>query len=198
MGGLLMLAAIAVPVVVCGNFHSRQVWLALLTTLWLGGLGFLDDWLRVVKKLPKGLLGRYKLIGQFTIGAIVAACVLVWPEPNSSPTLTHVPFMKSYYFDLGILFVPFVILVITGASNAVNLTDGLDGLASGLVAIAAIAFAGMCDLPRHVKSSAYLNTGFLPLAGEPTPSCPQVLGAPSASRCSHSHPADVFMGDTGS
>ena len=165
MGGLLMLTAIGVPVLLCGNFHNKQVWLALVTTLWLGGLGFLDDWLRVVKKLPKGLLGRYKLVGQFSIGAIVAACVLIWPEPAAGPTLTHVPFLKKYYFDLGLLFVPFVMLVITGASNAVNLTDGLDGLASGLVAIAAIAFAGMCYLTGHAKFSEYLNTGYLPFAG---------------------------------
>jgi phospho-N-acetylmuramoyl-pentapeptide-transferase len=130
MGGLLMLVAIAVPVLLCGNFHNKQVWLALFTTLWLGGLGFLDDWLRVVKKFPKGLLGRYKLVGQFAIGALVAWCILRWPEPGAGPTMTHIPFMKSYYADLGLLFVPFVMLVITGSSNAVNLTDGLDGLAS--------------------------------------------------------------------
>jgi phospho-N-acetylmuramoyl-pentapeptide-transferase len=198
MGGLLMLTAIAVPVLLCGNFHNKQVWLALLTTLWLGGLGFLDDWLRVVKKLPKGLLGRYKLVGQFSIGAIVAACVLIWPEPNATPTLTHVPFLKSYYFDLGLLFIPFVMLVITGASNAVNLTDGLDGLASGLVAIAAIAFAGMCYLTGHSKFSEYLNTGYLPFAGELTVFCAAVLGAALGFLWYNCHPADVFMGDTGS
>ncbi len=198
MGGLLILVAIVVPVLLCGNFHNKQVWLALGTTVWLGGLGFLDDWLRVVKKLPKGLLGRYKLVGQFTIGVIVGACVLAWPDPNAGPTLTHVPFMKSYYVDLGLLFIPFVILVITGASNAVNLTDGLDGLASGLVAIAAIAFAGMCYLTGHMRFSEYLNTGYLPFAGELTVFCAAVLGASLGFLWYNSHPADVFMGDTGS
>ena len=198
MGGLLMLVAIALPVLVCGNFHSNQVWLALGTTLWLGGLGFLDDWLRVVKKLPKGLLGRYKLVGQVTIGAIVAYCVLIWPEPGAHPTYTHIPFLKSYYFDLGLLFIPFVIVVITGASNAVNLTDGLDGLASGLVAIAAIAFAGMCYLTGHLKFSEYLNTGYLPFAGELTVFCAAVLGAALGFLWYNCHPANVFMGDTGS
>jgi phospho-N-acetylmuramoyl-pentapeptide-transferase len=198
MGGLLMLVAIAVPVLLCGNFHNRQVWLALGTTLWLGGLGFLDDWLRVVKKFPKGLLGRYKLVGQFAIGAIVAACILVWPEPGAGPTMTHVPFMKEFYVDLGILFIPFVMLVITGTSNAVNLTDGLDGLASGLVAIAAIAFAGMCYLTGHLKFSEYLNTGYLPFAGELTVFCAAVLGAALGFLWYNCHPAEVFMGDTGS
>src|SRR5262249_12213008 len=107
----------------------------------------------VVRKLPKGLLGRYKLAGQITIGAIVGLCVLAWPEPGAQATLTHVPFLKSYYFDLGLVFVPFVILVITGASNAGDLTDGLGGLASVLVAIASIAFAGMCYLTGHLKFS---------------------------------------------
>jgi phospho-N-acetylmuramoyl-pentapeptide-transferase len=198
MGGLLMLTAIAIPVLLCGNFHNRQVWLALGTTLALGGLGFLDDWLRVVKKLPKGLLGRYKLVGQFVVGITVGACVLLWPEPGSSPTVTHVPFLKSFYFDLGWLFIPFVIVVITGASNAVNLTDGLDGLASGLVAIAAIAFGGMCYLTGHARFSAYLNTGYLPFAGELTVFCAAVLGAALGFLWYNSHPADVFMGDTGS
>jgi phospho-N-acetylmuramoyl-pentapeptide-transferase len=198
MGGLLILVAIVVPVLLCGNFHSKQVWLALGTTVWLGALGFLDDWLRVVKKLPKGLLGRYKLVGQILIGTTVGACVLMWPDPNAGPTLTHVPFMKSYYVDLGLLFIPFVVLVITGASNAVNLTDGLDGLASGLVAIAAIAFAGMCYLTGHLRFSEYLNTGYLPFAGELTVFCAAVLGASLGFLWFNSHPADVFMGDTGS
>ena len=198
MGGLLMLAAIGIPVLLCGNFHNRQVWLALGTTLALGGLGFLDDWLRVVKKLPKGLLGRYKLAGQFLIGVTVGVLILAMPEPGTSATATHVPFLKSFYVDLGWLFVPFVILVITGASNAVNLTDGLDGLASGLVAIAAIAFAGMCYLTGHARFSAYLNTGYLPFAGELTVFCAAVLGAALGFLWYNSHPADVFMGDTGS
>jgi phospho-N-acetylmuramoyl-pentapeptide-transferase len=137
-------------------------------------------------------------VGQFSIGAIVAACVLLWPEPAAGPTLTHVPFLKSYYFDLGLLFIPFVMLVITGASNAVNLTDGLDGLASGLVAIAAIAFAGMCYLTGHAKFSEYLNTGYLPFAGELTVFCAAVLGAALGFLWYNCHPADVFMGDTGS
>jgi phospho-N-acetylmuramoyl-pentapeptide-transferase len=198
MGGLLMLFAIAIPVLLCGNFHSRQTWVALGATLALGGLGLLDDWLRVVKKLPNGLLGRYKLVGQFVVGIAVAACVLAWPGSPVGPTLTHVPFMKSFYVDLGWLFVPFVILVVTGSSNAVNLTDGLDGLASGLVAIAALAFAGMCYLTGNVKFSEYLNTGYLAFAGELTVFCAAVLGAALGFLWFNCHPADVFMGDTGS
>jgi phospho-N-acetylmuramoyl-pentapeptide-transferase len=198
MGGLLIVTSIVVPCLLWGNFHSRQLWLALLTTVWLGGLGFLDDWLRVVKNFPKGLLGRYKLAGQVAIGAIVGTLILMYPEPGLSPTVTHVPFLKRTFFDFGWAFIPFVIIVITGASNAVNLTDGLDGLASGLVAIAAMSFAGMCYVSGHAKFSAYLNISHLVYSGELTVFCAAVLGASLGFLWYNCHPANVFMGDTGS
>lgn len=198
MGGILILTSIVVPCLLFGNFHSRHLWLALLTTVWLGGLGLLDDYLRVVKKLPKGLLGRYKLVGQALIGAAVGYALLTWPEPGLSSTVTHVPFLKFRFVDFGILFVPFVILVITGSSNAVNLTDGLDGLASGLVSIAAMTLAAMCYVSGHAKFSQYLNLSYLPYSGELTVFCAAVLGASLGFLWYNCHPADVFMGDTGS
>jgi phospho-N-acetylmuramoyl-pentapeptide-transferase len=198
MGGLLILAAIVVPCLLWGNFHSRQLWIALLATVWLGGLGFLDDWLRVVKNLPNGLLGRYKMAGQVVIGIVVGLLIIWFPEPGLSPTVTHVPFIKFRYLDLAWAFVPFVVIVITGASNAVNLTDGLDGLASGLVAIAALAFAGMCYLSGHAKFSAYLNLDYLAYSGELTVFCAAVLGASLGFLWYNCPPAKVFMGDTGS
>ena len=198
MGGLLIVTSIVVPCLLWGNFHSRQLWIALLATVWLGGLGFLDDWLRVVKNFPKGLLGRYKLVGQIAIGAIVGILILMFPEPGLSPTTTHVPFLKRTFVDFGWVFVPFVILVITGSSNAVNLTDGLDGLASGLVAIAAVSFAGMCYVSGHARFSDYLNISFLAYSGELTVFCAAVLGASLGFLWYNCHPANVFMGDTGS
>ena len=198
MGGLLIVTSIVVPCLLWGNFHSRQLWIALLATVWLGGLGFLDDWLRVVKNFPKGLLGRYKLVGQIAIGAIVGILILMFPEPGLSPTTTHVPVLKRTVVDFGWVFVPFVILVITGSSNAVNLTDGLDGLASGLVAIAAVSFAGMCYVSGHARFSDYLNISFLAYSGELTVFCAAVLGASLGFLWYNCHPANVFMGDTGS
>jgi len=198
MGGLLIVTSIVVPCLLWGNFHSRQLWIALLATVWLGGLGFLDDWLRVVKNFPKGLLGRYKLVGQVALGAVVGTLILVFPEPGLSPTTTHVPFLKRTFLDFGWVFVPFVILVITGSSNAVNLTDGLDGLASGLVAIAAVSFAGMCYVSGHARFSDYLNITFLAYSGELTVFCAAVLGASLGFLWYNCHPANVFMGDTGS
>jgi phospho-N-acetylmuramoyl-pentapeptide-transferase len=198
MGGMLIVAAIVVPTLMWGNFHSRPLWLAVLATVWLGAIGFLDDYLRVVKGLPKGLLGRYKLAGQIVLGALIGLILILWPEPGLLPTTTHVPFLKFRFIDFGVLFVPFVIVVVTGASNAVNLTDGLDGLASGLVAIAALTFAGICYLSGHIKFSEYLNISYLRYAGELTVFCAAVLGAALGFLWYNCHPADVFMGDTGS
>jgi phospho-N-acetylmuramoyl-pentapeptide-transferase len=198
MGGLLIVTSIVVPTLLWGNFHSRPLWLALLATVWLGALGFLDDYLRVVKGYPKGLLGRYKLAGQILLGAVVGLALVAWPEPGLSSTTTHIPFLKFRYIDFGLLFVPFVILVITASSNAVNLTDGLDGLATGLVAIAALTFAGMCYVSGHAKISAYLHITTLPYSGELTVFCAAVLGAALGFLWYNCHPADVFMGDTGS
>jgi phospho-N-acetylmuramoyl-pentapeptide-transferase len=198
MGGLLIVLAIVVPCLLWGNLHSRPLWLALLATVWLGAIGFLDDYLRVVKNYPKGLLGRYKLAGQITLGAIIGLTLVIWPDPGLPATTTHVPFLKFRFLDFGWLFVPFVILVITGSSNGVNLTDGLDGLAAGLMAIAALAFAGLCYLSGHIRFSDYLNISYLPQSAELTVFCSAVLGAALGFLWYNCHPADVFMGDTGS
>jgi phospho-N-acetylmuramoyl-pentapeptide-transferase len=202
MGGLLIVSAILVPCLLWGNFHSRPLWLALLATVWLGAIGFLDDYLRVVKGFPHGLLGRYKLVGQFVLGLVVGVILLLWPEPglprDLPATATHVPFLKFSWVDFGWLFVPFVIFIITATSNAVNLTDGLDGLASGLTAIVALTFAGLCYLSGHARFSDYLNISFLPFAGELTVFCAAVLGASLGFLWYNCHKADVFMGDTGS
>ena len=198
MGGLLIVAAIVVPSLLWGNLHSRSLWLALFSTVWLGGLGFLDDYLRVVKGFPKGLLGRYKLIGQIVCGLALGLIIVMFPETGLPATTTHVPFMKFRFFDFGLLYVPFIVLVVTASSNAVNLTDGLDGLAAGLVAIAALTFAGLCYLGGHARFSEYLNISFLAYSGELTIFCAAVLGASLGFLWYNCHPAIVFMGDTGS
>jgi len=198
MGGLLIVLAIILPCLLWGNFRSRPLWLAMGATVWLGALGFLDDYLRVVKDYPKGLLGRYKLAGQVVLGLVLGAVLLTWPEPGLPATVTHMPFFKFRFLEFGWLYVPFIVLVVTASSNAVNLTDGLDGLASGLVAIAALTFAGFCYLGGHVRFSEYLNISFLAYSGELTVFCAAVLGAALGFLWYNCHPADVFMGDTGS
>lgn len=198
MGGVLILLCVVLPTFLFGNLRSRDVLLALLATIWLGAVGFLDDYLRVVKGYSKGLLGRYKLAGQVSLGLLVGVILLGLPIEQVPPTLTNVPFLKFQYVDLGVLFIPFVILVITGTSNAVNLTDGLDGLATGLVAVAAFTFAGFAYVSGHARFSEYLNILFLPEAGELTVFCAALVGAALGFLWYNCHPADVFMGDTGS
>jgi phospho-N-acetylmuramoyl-pentapeptide-transferase len=200
MGGLLILAAITLSTLLWADLTNRNVLLALGTTLALGALGFVDDYLHVVKGVPSGLLGRWKLVGQGLIGLAVGLVLLNFPIEHVAPTLTTVPFLKFDYIDFRwpVLYLGFVMLVITGSSNAVNLTDGLDGLASGLVALAAATFAGMAYVAGNVKFSQYLNVLYLPGSGELTVFCAAVFGAALGFLWFNCHPADVFMGDTGS
>ena len=193
MGGLLILLAVGVPTLMWADLTNRNVLIALGATLVLGSLGFLDDWLHVVRGVKSGLMGRWKLLGQGLVGITVALLLLFVPTEHVPATVTTVPFLKFNYIDFGWAFVPFVMLVIVGSSNAVNLTDGLDGLASGLV-----AFAGLCYVSGNVKFSQYLNVLYLPGSGELTVFCAAVFGAALGFLWFNCHPADVFMGDTGS
>jgi len=199
MGGVLIVIAIVIPTLLWGNLENRSVWIALLATLWMGFVGFVDDYLRVVKRLRKGLLGRYKLAGQILLGVAVFAAVYFYPTHGGlDPGETNVPFLKDTVVNFGWLYLPFVILVVTGASNAVNLADGLDGLAAGMTTFAAFALGSMCYVTGHVKFSQYLQIPYLQGAGELTVFCAAIVGATLGFLWWNCHPADVFMGDTGS
>src|SRR5688572_9519022 len=198
MGGILIVIAIAVSTLLWGNLESRYVLIALAATLWMGLVGFIDDYLRVVKHYKKGLLGRYKLAGQILLGIGVFAAVYFYPTRGLEPGETNIPFLKDTVVHLGWIYLPFVILVVTGASNAVNLTDGLDGLAAGLTAFAAVALGGMCYITGHARFSEYLQIPYIPETGELTVFCAAVIGATLGFLWWNCHPADVFMGDTGS
>ena len=198
MGGLLLLAGILIPTALWANLRSKEVLIAMLATLWLGGLGFLDDYLQVVRKHSRGLVGRAKIVGQVTLGLIVGWLVLEWVPRGDLTTATTLPFLKERMIDLGWFYVPFLVLVITGTSNAVNLTDGLDGLAIGIVAFAAIAFAGLSYVTGHSRFADYLQIVYMPGAGELTVFCAAILGASLGFLWYNSHPAELFMGDTGS
>jgi phospho-N-acetylmuramoyl-pentapeptide-transferase len=197
MGGLILLLAVGLPVALFARLDNLYTWLMLGATLWMGAVGFLDDYLKVVKKMPKGLVGRYKLLGQFAWGLVVGLAVTFSAEHAGVRTLTTVPFFKNLMIDFGVFYVPMVILVIAGTSNAVNLTDGLDGLAIGLTAIAAVAFAGMSYVTGRVDFSRYLSIFYLPGAGELTVYCAALVGASLGFLWYNSFPAAVFMGDTG-
>jgi len=198
MGGILIVASIVVPTLLWADLGNRYVQLAVLSTLWLGLLGFIDDYLLVIRRLRKGMLGRYKLLGQLSLGALIGAVLVFAPLESGLATQTNIPFVKGVMLNLGFFYIPFVALVITGTSNAVNLTDGLDGLASGLAAFAAAAFGGIAYLTGHATFASYLNIPYLAGSGELTVFCATLMGAAVGFLWWNCSPAAVFMGDTGS
>jgi phospho-N-acetylmuramoyl-pentapeptide-transferase len=197
MGGLIILCSVLLPVLLFARLDNIHTQLMLGVTLWMGAVGFLDDYLKVVKKYPKGLIGRYKLLGQFVWGLIVGLAVTHSAEYAGVASYTTMPFFKNFMINFGVFYIPMVILLIAGTSNAVNLTDGLDGLAIGLVAIAALSFAGMSYVTGRVDFSRYLSIFYLKGAGELTVYCAALIGAAMGFLWFNSFPASVFMGDTG-
>ena len=198
MGGLIIISSVVLPVLLWGDLKSTYIILILAGTVWLSAVGFLDDYLKVIKKLPNGLIGRYKLLGQILIGLTVGMVIYFSPEFAKFNTLTTVPFLKDVNLDLSILYIPVVIFIITATSNAVNLTDGLDGLAIGVVAIVMIALAILSYVSGNAIFADYLNIIYLPGSGELTVFVAALVGASLGFLWYNAYPAQVFMGDTGS
>ncbi len=197
MGGIIILAAIIIPTLLWADIANYFVLMLLLVTIWLGIIGFMDDYLKAVKHQPKGMVARKKLIGQLSIG-LVFGLILTFLPPNSSfDGTTGIPFFKNYILSLGILYVPFIALVITGFSNGVNLTDGLDGLAIGLAGICFAAFTALTYVAGRTDFSNYLQIEYVPGSGEMAVFCGAAIGAAIGFLWFNSHPAEVFMGDTG-
>lgn len=198
MGGLIVLCSVLVPVLLWAKLAVTYVWLILIATVGLGVVGLIDDYLKVVKKYPKGLIGEYKIVGQIVIGMIVACVLYFAPEFQHHNSITTVPFFKNLNFDLGLFYIPAVVLVITATSNAVNLTDGLDGLAIGTISIAFLALAVISYISGNAIYAKYLNIIFLPGNAELTIFCVAVVGAGLGFLWYNAYPAQIFMGDTGS
>jgi len=198
MGGLLILACILIPTLLWADLGNRYIQLVLAVTIWTGAIGFLDDYLKIVRKKSKGLVGRYKMAGQLLFGLGLGLFLYYFPIQSSLGVATEVPFFKGVLLDLGIFYVLLVILVVAGTSNAVNLTDGLDGLAIGVNAFVFFSYMALAYLSGHKEFSEYLNILYLPGAGELTVYCAAVVGASLGFLWFNSHPAEVFMGDTGS
>jgi phospho-N-acetylmuramoyl-pentapeptide-transferase len=204
MGGLILLLSIIVPTLLWAELGNLFIVLIVVATVLLGGVGFLDDYLKVVKKKRKGLVGKYKIAGQVAVGLIVAFTIMYSPSffkyaGVDITTATTVPFFKNLVFEFGpVLYVLFVIFVITATSNAVNLTDGLDGLSAGTVAIAFIPIAAIAYFSGNLQLSDYLNIPYLKGAGELTVFCASLVGAALGFLWYNAYPAQVFMGDTGS
>jgi len=197
MGGIIILLATLIPTLLFANLVNIYVVLILIATVWMGIIGFIDDYLKSVKKYPKGLVARYKLIGQFSLGLLIGAWIYFDPAFTDFNSITTVPFFKNLEIDFGIFYIPVVALVITGTSNAVNLTDGLDGLAAGLLAISTLGLAAITYLSGRVDFSDYLNIIYLPGIGELTIYCAALMGALLGFLWFNANPALVFMGDTG-
>jgi phospho-N-acetylmuramoyl-pentapeptide-transferase len=200
MGGLLVLTGIVVPTLLWGDLTNHNVWIAILSTLAFGAIGFTDDYLKVVKKRNLGLMGRYKLAGQIGVGLLVGLTIwwfALW-DPTHNGTRLIIPFFKTVMPDLGLLYLLFAVVWLVGFSNAVNMTDGLDGLAIGCTLIAAAAFTALAYVTGHRVFSNYLDVLFLPRAGEVTVFCGAMVGASMGFLWWNCYPAQIFMGDVGS
>ncbi len=201
MGGVIILIATVVPTLLWAQLDNRFVLIALLATLWMGAIGFVDDFLKVVRRRPRGLVARYKLAGQVSFGLALGLILLIFPWTGTvlPPSSTTLPFFKYVYVLMWpAVYIAFVTFVETAWSNAVNLTDGLDGLAAGLSAIAALTFAAFAYLFGRTDASDYLKVFYLPGAGELAVFCASLMGGCLGFLWFNAYPAKVFMGDTGS
>ncbi|MBF0191657.1 MAG: phospho-N-acetylmuramoyl-pentapeptide-transferase [Magnetococcales bacterium] len=196
MGGALMLLAITVSTVLWANLANPFIHMVLLTTLGFGAIGFWDDYAKVTKRHTRGAPASVRFLLQSII-AITVALYLKWTQPALFGSLA-LPILKDVTIDLGWLFLPFAILVIVGSSNAVNLTDGLDGLAIGPTLLTAASFMFIAYLTGHAKFANYLGIPHVPGAGELTIFCGAMVGAALGFLWFNTYPAQVFMGDVGS
>ncbi|MFQ3235218.1 MAG: phospho-N-acetylmuramoyl-pentapeptide-transferase [Paraglaciecola sp.] len=197
MGGLLILAAIVISVLLWADLSNRYVWVTLAVVVGFGTIGFIDDYRKVVRKDPKGLIARWKYFWQSVI-AIAVAWYLYANQQNPAETALLVPFFKDIMPQMGIFFMVMTYFVIVGTSNAVNLTDGLDGLAIVPTVLVAGAFAIFAYATGNINFSAYLNIPYLPLTSELVIVCTAIVGAGLGFLWFNTYPAMVFMGDVGS
>jgi phospho-N-acetylmuramoyl-pentapeptide-transferase len=195
MGGVLILGALFVSSLLWGNLQNRYVWTVLVVTALLAGIGFLDDWRKLRKARPLKI--REKFVAQTAVGLGLGAYLYRYPSDGVTTQLV-VPFAKDWVPDLGAWYIVVVALVVVGASNAVNLTDGLDGLAMGPVIVAAIALGIMSYVAGHARLSEYLFILKVKGASELAVVCGALMGASVGFLWFNSHPAEVFMGDVGS
>jgi len=195
MGGLLILGALFSACLLWGNLQNRYVWAVMIVTACLGAIGLYDDWLKLRRQRPLRI--REKFLAQSTVGLGLGAYLYGYPADGVTTQLV-VPFVKEWVPDLGPYYIVFAALIVVGASNAVNLTDGLDGLAMGPVIVAAMAFGALAYVTGHARLSEYLFILKVKGAGELTVFCGALMGASIGFLWFNSYPAQVFMGDVGS
>jgi len=198
MGGVIILMAVLLPTLLFAKLNNPMIQIIIFATIWMGIFGFIDDYLKVIKKIEKGLIARYKMAGQIILGAIVSLWIFNTPEFAEFSTKTTVPFLKNVEIDLGMLYPLMVILVITGTSNAVNLTDGLDGLATVPVMLVALSFTLICYVVCNTVFAEYLQIPYIANVGEVSIFCGSMVGSCLGFLWYNAPPAKIFMGDTGS
>jgi phospho-N-acetylmuramoyl-pentapeptide-transferase len=198
MGGLLILTAALVPTLLWADLTNVYVWIAVLSTAGFGAIGFADDYLKIVRRSHHGLLPRYKMAYQILVAACVGAALLVLAHQSLYSTRLIFPFFKRLIPDLGWMYLPFAVFVLVAASNAVNLTDGLDGLAISTFAIAAAAYTALAYVTGHRVFADYLLLVRFPQSAELTVFGGALVGASLGFLWYNSYPAEIFMGDVGS
>ncbi|MBF0590808.1 MAG: phospho-N-acetylmuramoyl-pentapeptide-transferase [Nitrospirae bacterium] len=197
MGGILILVSILTSVLLWGNLSNKYIVIMILSTLSFGCIGFVDDYLKVSRRNSKGLKALYKFGLQILIALLISIALYLFPTDQYS-TILVVPFFKKMLIDLFIFYIPFAVFVIVGSTNAVNLTDGVDGLAIGLVGIATLANAVLVYISGHAELAKYLQILYRTDIGELTVFCGAMLGASLGFLWYNAYPAEVFMGDVGS
>jgi phospho-N-acetylmuramoyl-pentapeptide-transferase len=195
MGGTLILLALCLSTVLLADISNFYVGVALLATIGFGVIGFADDYLKLKRKNSRGLSAKTKLFAQIAVALSAALALYVYPHFS---TVIGIPFLKNVQPDLGLWYVPFAVLVIVGASNAVNLTDGLDGLAIGPVIVAAGTYGVIAYLTGHLKFAEYLQVPYVAGVGELSIFCAAILAAGLGFLWFNAYPAQMFMGDVGS
>jgi len=195
MGGVLIMVAILISNFLWADVTNRYILISIFVFLWLGITGLIDDWMKQIKQQSKGLEIRTKLISQIILGLIIGTFLFLSPQYS---TRLDIPFLKQIHFNLGIFYIFLVVLVVCGSSNAVNLTDGLDGLAIGIVIMVALSFSILSYISGHMKFSEYLFVPYLKGSGELAIFCASIVGAGLGFLWFNCYPASIFMGDVGS
>jgi len=198
MGGLLILTAVIVPTLLWARLNNLYVWIALFATIGFGLIGFADDWIKVRRRHNQGLTARGKFLLQTVVASLVGIAVLNLPDPYTFDATLSFPFLKSAVMNLGLLYIPFVAFILVGSSNAVNLTDGLDGLAIGATLIAVATYLIFSYIAGNSVLASYLQVPYVAGVGEVAIFCGALVGASLGFLWFNAHPAQVFMGDVGS
>ena len=211
MGGIIILLSIILPTILWSKLDNYFIIVILIAISWMGIIGFIDDYLKIKKNYSKGLIARYKLIGQVIVGLFIAYIILSSNNFINFKIITSnmevleiasssisIPFIANGFIDLKLLYIPLLLIIITGTSNAINLTDGLDGLATGLVAISTLVFAAIAYASGRIDYSNYLNIIYIPNSGELFIFCMSMIGACIGFLWYNAYPAKIFMGDIGS